>query len=235
MLDRLSTLEFVGHRNTHIVDTLHAAEATGARTATAARAAVTAEQAKITRLAAAGRQIEESATEAEGLLRQLQRQQAQVGRAAAALGRQANATAAARRAFTAAPNPSGPPVAAGVSPQAARVAVATALAQLGKPYVWAAAGPNSFDCSGLTLYACAGAGIALPHFTGAQWKVGHHVGIGELRPGDLVFFYSTRHHMGMYLGGGNFIHAPHTGDVVRIAPMAGYWTQNYAGAVRVVG
>src|SRR5262249_23441024 len=96
-----------------------------------------------------------------------------------------------------------------------------ALKQLGKPYVWGAAGPNTFDCSGLTMWAYGKVGISLPHFTGSQWNSGTHVTRSQLQPGDLVFFYSDEHHMGMYIGNGMMVHAPHTGDVVRIAPLAG--------------
>jgi len=118
---------------------------------------------------------------------------------------------------------------------AAATAVRTALAQLGKPYVYGAAGPDTFDCSGLTLFAYGAAGVSLPHYTGAQFNVGRHVAESDLQPGDLVFFESNLGHMGMYIGNGQIIHAPHSGDVVRVAPLAGYFQQNYAGAVRVVG
>jgi cell wall-associated NlpC family hydrolase len=109
-------------------------------------------------------------------------------------------------------------------------ALRAALTKLGDPYVWGAAGPNAFDCSGLTMWAYKQVGINLPHFTGSQWNAGTHVSRNELQPGDLVFFYSDRHHMGMYIGAGKMIHAPHTGDVVRIAPIDG---RPFAGAVRV--
>ena len=111
-------------------------------------------------------------------------------------------------------------------------AVAAAMTRLGSPYVWGASGPSSFDCSGLTMWAYAQVGVSLGHFTGAQWNEGAHVGRGDLQPGDLVFFHSDLHHMGMYIGGGSFIHAPHTGDVVKISSLSGYYASNYAGAVR---
>jgi cell wall-associated NlpC family hydrolase len=97
------------------------------------------------------------------------------------------------------------------------VAVATAQAQLGKPYQFGAAGPGSFDCSGLTMYAWAAAGVALAHFTGAQYAASTHIALSQLQPGDLVFFYGDLSHVGIYVGGGTMIHAPHTGDVVRYA------------------
>jgi cell wall-associated NlpC family hydrolase len=109
-------------------------------------------------------------------------------------------------------------------------ALRAALTKLGRPYVWGADGPTSFDCSGLTMWAYQQVGINLPHFTGAQWNAGTHVSRSELQPGDLVFFYADRHHMGMYLGNGKMVHAPQTGDVVKIAPIDG---RPWAGAVRV--
>ncbi|CNE01080.1 NLP/P60 protein [Mycobacterium tuberculosis] len=105
-----------------------------------------------------------------------------------------------------------------------------AMGKLGRPYVWGASGPSTFDCSGLTMWAYRQVGINLPHYTGSQWNAGTHVSRSQLQPGDLVFFYSDLHHMGMYIGNGKMIHAPHTGDVVRIASMAG---RPFAGGVRV--
>ena len=105
-----------------------------------------------------------------------------------------------------------------------------AMGKLGRPYVWGAAGPSTFDCSGLTMWAYRQVGINLPHYTGSQWNAGTHVSRSQLQPGDLVFFYSDLHHMGMYIGNGLMIHAPHTGDVVKIASMAG---RPFAGGVRV--
>ncbi|WP_173096875.1 NlpC/P60 family protein [Actinomadura verrucosospora] len=105
-----------------------------------------------------------------------------------------------------------------------------AMSKLGSPYVWGAAGPTTFDCSGLTMWAYRQVGINLPHYTGSQWNAGTHVSESQMQPGDLIFFYSDLHHMGMYVGGGKMIHAPHTGDVVRIASLAG---RPIAGVVRV--
>lgn len=108
-------------------------------------------------------------------------------------------------------------------------AVAAAESVLGRPYVWGASGPSSFDCSGLTMWAWAHAGVGLSHSSSAQYGSGAHVSQSALQPGDLLFFYSPISHVGMYIGGGQMIHAPHTGDVVRIAtPM---WS-DFVGAVR---
>jgi peptidoglycan DL-endopeptidase CwlO len=98
-------------------------------------------------------------------------------------------------------------------------AIAFAHDQLGKPYVWGATGPASFDCSGLTQAAYKAAGITLPRTTGEQVGVGTRVSTSDLQPGDLVFFYSDHSHVGIYIGDGNMIHAPHTGTVVKVAPI----------------
>lgn len=136
-----------------------------------------------------------------------------------------------------------PSVAAGGASAKAMTAVRAALSQLGVPYSWGggnASGPSygtaqganikGFDCSGLTLYAYAQVGINLPHYTGAQYNAGTHVSLAQLRPGDLVFFHSDLHHMGLYIGNGKMVHAPQTGDVVKISPISG---RPFSGGVRV--
>jgi cell wall-associated NlpC family hydrolase len=115
------------------------------------------------------------------------------------------------------------------SPGAA-TAVRAALSQLGVSYRFAAASPGvAFDCSGLTMWAWAQAGVSLPHFAAAQYAMLPHVSRDDLQPGDLVFFYSDLHHVGIYIGNGQFVHAPRTGDVVKISPLAG---RNFVGAAR---
>ena len=114
---------------------------------------------------------------------------------------------------------------------AAAIAVRFALAQIGKPYVFAAAGPGAYDCSGLTMAAWGAAGVHLPHFAAAQFQMGHPVSKSQLEPGDLVFFYAGIGHVAMYIGHGLVVHAPHTGDVVRIAPLAEFGDA-YQGARR---
>ena len=98
-----------------------------------------------------------------------------------------------------------------------QIAVDTALAQLGKPYVWGAAGPDSFDCSGLVLFAYEAAGVSMPHSSALQATMGRPVTRAELQPGDLVAFYSPVSHIGIYIGNGQMVHAPTSGDVVRVA------------------
>ncbi|HEX2807682.1 MAG TPA: NlpC/P60 family protein, partial [Kineosporiaceae bacterium] len=114
-------------------------------------------------------------------------------------------------------------------PRVAKV-LGYACAQLGDPYAWAGNGPRNFDCSGLTLMAWRQAGVSLPHNAAMQAGYGKRVGKGQLRPGDLVFFRSPIGHVGIYVGDGAMLHAPQTGDVVKIAPMR--WN-DFAGAVRL--
>jgi cell wall-associated NlpC family hydrolase len=121
----------------------------------------------------------------------------------------------------------------GAPSQAAQIAVNTAMAQRGKPYVWAAAGPGSFDCSGLMQYAYGAAGISLPHSSLGQSRMGTPVSRNALQPGDLVFFYSPVSHVGMYIGNGNMVNAPTAGDVVKVIPLASM--PGYVSARRLVG
>ena len=112
---------------------------------------------------------------------------------------------------------------------AAAAAVRFSCAQLGKPYVYGAAGPGSYDCSGLTMRSWGAAGVSLPHSSSGQYSYGSHVSRSALEPGDLLFFYSPIHHVAIYIGNGLMIHAPHTGDVVRIAPVE----STFVGATRL--
>jgi cell wall-associated NlpC family hydrolase len=112
--------------------------------------------------------------------------------------------------------------------------VAYAMSQLNTPYVWGGSAPGGFDCSGLVMWAYAQVGVSLPHSSYAQYGYGVPVSQSELAPGDIVFFDGLGH-VGIYIGGGEFIHAPHTGDVVKISSLSEDWyAQNYVGARRIL-
>jgi peptidoglycan DL-endopeptidase CwlO len=109
-------------------------------------------------------------------------------------------------------------------------ALRAALTRVGDPYVWGAAGPGAFDCSGLVVWAFAQVGIALPHYTGDLWNSGVHIPLSNLQPGDLIFFFADISHVGIYLGDGLMVDAPDFGETVRVEAV--YW-QYVVGAVQI--
>jgi peptidoglycan DL-endopeptidase CwlO len=109
-------------------------------------------------------------------------------------------------------------------------ALRAALTRVGDWYVWGAAGPNTFDCSGLVVWAYAQVGISLEHYTGDLWNEGEHISRSQLRPGDLVFFFADISHVGIYAGDGMMVDAPTTGQRVQVQPV--FWSA-YVGAVRI--
>jgi len=133
--------------------------------------------------------------------------------------------------------------ASAIAPQAVTVvappsthsgAADAALGQLGTPYVWAGSQPGGFDCSGLVMWAFAQVGVALPHSSYAQYGYGVPVSRDQLQPGDLVFFDGLGH-VGIYIGGDQFVHAPHTGDVVKISSLnEGWYASTFVGARRIL-
>jgi cell wall-associated NlpC family hydrolase len=184
----------------------------------AAQTKLSALQAEQRRLAAAKEQIQRKLAAAQQLL--------------------ASLDPATRYSITAALNGSGSPgtgvqtppgLSSVVATGRAAIAVAFARAQIGKPYVWGATGPDSYDCSGLVQAAWAAAGVALPRTTYDQINAGHRVSTADLQPGDLVFYYAGVSHVGMYVGNGEIIHAPHPGASVEYAPVG---EMPIVGAVR---
>ena len=142
-------------------------------------------------------------------------------------------TTAAATTAPAVPDLSSSPVLTGPLPAGHPDVAQLALAYLGVPYVWGGATPSGFDCSGLVSYVFAQIGISLPHFAAAQWGYGVPVTVGQLQPGDLVFFDGLAH-VGIYLGNNEFIDAPHTGSFVRIDTLSEPWYLNhYVGARRI--
>jgi cell wall-associated NlpC family hydrolase len=177
---------------------------------------------------------------ARGELRQLireeeerQRREAEQQRLRALEAQRAARAAAAARAASPAQmaTPSSPVTDAPPSGGGNAAVVSIAMRYLGVPYVWGGASPSGFDCSGLASYVYAQIGKSVPHYTGAIWAKFPKVAPGDLQPGDMVFFYPSLSHVGIYIGNGQFIHAPRTGDVVKISRLADRMG-NYVGAVR---
>ena len=177
-------------------------------------------------MAASKASIERSLAEQQRLLSSLKAEErARLNRARQAAAKAARAAAlrASRSRAVDLPTYNGP--ASGRAGEAVR----EAYRQLGKPYSWGASGPNAFDCSGLTMWAWGHAGVSLPHSSQAQYNSGRHVSRSDLQPGDLVFYGSPIHHVGIFIGGSNMISAPHSGDVVKIQYA---YRGDYTGAVR---
>ena len=166
------------------------------------------------KLGAEKARIDEKAAEAKALLGKLQ------DRAAERASRSQERTAPSA--------PSAPASAPAASGRAA-AAVQYAMAQVGKSYVYGAAGPSSFDCSGLTMMAWQQAGVSLPHSSGAQMSSGTPVSQSQLQPGDLVFYYSPVSHVGMYIGNGQIVNALNPSEGIKVS---GVNDMPYAGAVR---
>ena len=202
---------------------------------------------EIARLQAAER-ARQARLEAEARARFAAQQRAQ--QAASAVARQESSSQSTQDTQAAAPaadtsSTSSTDVVAGATaatPEVATVAppakyggvVGIAMQYLGTPYRWGGGDPSGFDCSGFTAYVYAQVGVSLPHYTGAQWSMGVSVSPSDLQPGDLVFFNGLGH-VGLYIGGGQFIHAPHTGDVVKISSLGDSWyASTYMGARRIL-
>ena len=262
MLYRLGALDAVSRSQRDVVESLHGAtvfDGVVRREAAdqldrAQAAAVTAERAKqkaqhaVTSATSAVTAVTAAQHGLASMLKQAQAHASALERArlaALARARAEAAAAAARRAAAAraaqlrAQQPGDTFVSssggATVSAPTEQAAVQQAEAQIGKPYQWGAAGPDTYDCSGLVMWAYAQVGVQVDHWTGYQWNEGVHIALSELRPGDLVFFATdtsnpdTIHHVGMYIGNGEMVEAPYTGADERISPA---FRPDLIGAVR---
>jgi len=244
VLDRLVLLGSVGSYRASVLDTARRATDDAQQARAAAERATADAQAQVDRVAAQQQDLDHQIAVYQAAYDRLTAEEQRASRAAAERAAQQAAASASSHppaptsraaqpapapAPAAAPAPA--PVAAGSS--AAQTAVNTALAQVGKPYVWGAAGPGSFDCSGLTQYAYKAAGVSLPHSSSMQSGMGTPVARSALQPGDLVFFYSPVSHVGMYIGNGQMVHASTAGEPVKVVALDSM--PDYNSARRIVG
>lgn len=232
LMDQTHMADVLGKRQKSAVESYRVQQAAATQQrieAAKSLATLTAQQAQLraakadvqTKLGAAQKLLNSLTAQEKARLAALQaKQEEEARKKAAAIAAQEKARAAAAKKAAASSSTSTPP--ASTTPANASVAdkaIAFARTQLGDPYVWGATGPNSWDCSGLTQAAYKAAGVTLPRTTGDQVNVGTRVSESDMQPGDLIFFYSDHSHVGIYIGGGEMIHAPHTGTVVKIAPI----------------
>jgi cell wall-associated NlpC family hydrolase len=245
-LDQLSSMQAVSTSEARTLAAVAGAQRIEEQAQANAHAALAKQQAATKSMAADRDQIVASAAKEQHILSGLEAQEAAIVKAAKAKSareaaqREEDSLRAQSQATQNGVNSITGPIRSVVEPiisgsGGASVAVQWAYAEIGKPYVWAAGGPSSFDCSGLTQYVWGKAGVYLGHYTGDQWNEGEHVSRDELQPGDLVFFAyndsepSTIHHVGIYVGGGMMIDAPYTGVNVR---KESAFRSDYIGAVR---
>ena len=176
-------------------------------------------------------EIESALAQRQQLLSSIKDQIAELE--AAERERQARIDAAARARVNAAPAPATTDSPTGAPSSQYGGVVGIAMQYLGTPYVWGGSSPSGFDCSGFTMYVFSRVGVSIPRTVSTQYGAGVAVSRSELQPGDLVFFNGLGH-VGIYVGGNQFIHSPHTGDVVKISAMTGYYDSGYVGARRIL-
>jgi cell wall-associated NlpC family hydrolase len=221
LLDRVGTLNTIARYNGGVLDDATDAGEKARRAREAADAAATEAATQVRRVTAQQERLDEQVAAFKADYQRLLREE-RAAREAVERAAQERASRAARTAPAAtASAPAARAVSAGSGGSgAARTAVSTALAQVGDPYVWGAAGPGSFDCSGLTQYAYAAAGVSLPHSSGMQSGMGASVPTSAMAPGDLLFFYSPVSHVAMYIGNGQMVHASTYGQPVKVVPVS---------------
>jgi cell wall-associated NlpC family hydrolase len=239
LLNRVEAINSTSNQDASIVEQVAASRQEIERNRMALRNAHDEQQRIVAQKAAQRQHIESQLAARQRLLSSIKGEIQRLKAAEAAQQRRLAAAAQARVAVQATPAVTG--VGAGAAtPEGSSVAppnvhggvVGVAMRYLGVPYVWGGASPRGFDCSGLVMYAFAQIGVSLPHSSYAMFNMGTPVSMGQLQPGDLVFF-SGASHMGIYVGGGQFIHAPHTGDVVKISSLSGYYSSAFIGGRRI--
>jgi peptidoglycan DL-endopeptidase CwlO len=248
LMNRLDTAEQVSAQDTQVLGQVRRFRAQMQRRKALLARANARQTRVVAQRAARKAEIERQLTVRRQLLSQIRDRiaamQAAERRRQAELRRQLQARVAAQQraarrveepAATAVEPTSAPTATAAAPPSQYGGVVGIAMRYLGVRYQWGGASPSTgFDCSGFVMFVYSQVGVSLPHSTYAMWGMGAPVDRSQLQPGDLVFF-SGLGHMGIYVGGGQFIHAPHTGDVVKISSLSGYYTSAYVGARRITG
>jgi len=215
-LDRLESLNVASNQMASVVKEVSTARAAASSAATAADAALSSARQQRDALAKQRKAVQAQITKYQRLLATLNSAQRY------AYQRQANPSV----------SPSSLMHLTKAGSAAAQRAVQFALAQVGKPYVFGAAGPGSYDCSGLTMAAWRAGGVSLPHSAADQYNYGHHVSRSELQPGDLIFFYQPIGHVTIYIGDGMMVSAPTEGENVSVVPLSSF-NSDYVGATRL--
>ena len=240
LLNRIEAVNSTSRQDASIVQQVTSFKAAIQRNREQLRKAHSEQQTIVAQKAAQKQRIESQLASRRQLLSSIKGQIARIKAAEEVQQRQLAAAARSRLGGVQVPVPDGVGVSAS-TPEGSTVAppnvhggvVGIAMQYLGVPYVWGGSSPRGFDCSGFVAYVYAQIGVSLPHSSYAMYGMGTPVSIGQLQPGDLVFFTGASH-MGIYIGGGQFIHAPHTGDVVKISSLSESWYASaYVGAKRV--
>jgi peptidoglycan DL-endopeptidase CwlO len=241
LLNRVETISSTSRQDARIVREVTSFKRAVERHKVQLANAHTEQQQVVAEKAAQRQRIESQLATRRQLLSSIRGEIVRLKAAEAAQQRQLEAAARARLSVASPPSTGGIAVgAAATTPEGSIAAppnvhggvVGIAMRYLGTPYVWGGASPRGFDCSGFVMYVFAQIGVSLPHSSYAQAGMGTPVSISQLEPGDLVFF-SGASHVGIYIGGGQFIHSPHTGDVVKISSLSGYYSSAFAGARRI--
>jgi peptidoglycan DL-endopeptidase CwlO len=238
LLNRVEAVNSTSRQDASIVQQVTSFKAAIQRNRIQLQKAHSEQQSIVAQKAAQKQRIESQLASRRQLLSTIKGQIAQIRAAEAAQQRQL-AAAARTRLSAGVPVPGGIGISAS-TPEGSTVAppnihggvVGIAMHYLGVPYVWGGSTPRGFDCSGFVSYVFGQIGVSVPHSSYAQFGMGTAISISALEPGDLVFFTGASH-VGIYIGGGQFIHAPHTGDVVKISSLNGYYSSNFAGARRL--
>jgi cell wall-associated NlpC family hydrolase len=239
LLNRVETVNSTSSQDANIVQQVASSKAAIQRNRNALRDAHAEQQHVVAQKAAQRQHIQSQLAARRNLLSSIRGEIQRIKAAEAAQQRQLAAAAQARVAGQTTPTVSGIGVGAS-TPEGSTIAppkvhggfVGVAMHYLGVPYVWGGSSPRGFDCSGLVMFVFAQIGVSLPHSSYAMYNMGTPVSLSQLQAGDLVFF-SGASHMGIYIGGGQFIHAPHTGDVVKISSLSGYYSSAFAGGRRI--